>query len=231
MNIQPRGIHIVMLSNSSVMSAISTPFSVKDILNLTDPTVELDPQGLFFRSPDFDKILFDDSCSSTGLGMESTVLQLDKQHGTSPPPSCSSNNSALDLEISSTLTSLPSISSNNSVLLTTPSSINQHHLSLPPVTSLQQLKDYTNIGNGPSPTTLSCSSYANGYHTQPLTSPHVQSLSHLCPPYPICNNEETGFRGDATSCMIQGIQDDSHGDKCEYGLILKCRKSCLVWHT
>lgn len=223
-----------MLSNSSVMSAISTPFSVKDILNLTDPTAELDPHSLFFRSTEFEKMFLDDSCSSNGLGLESAVvLQPSATHGqhhpqaTSSPLSCTPNGtSIMEMEISSTLTTLPSVSAAVSAHSCTPPT-SSPHLNLPPLATLHSSKEFVvSAGGGCSPT-LTCGTYTNAgsgnYSLQPPhTSPHLQSLSHLCPPYPMCGSDDATFGEEAASCMPHHhhhhhqnhtIQEEHNGEK------------------
>uniref|UniRef100_T1IV38 Homeobox domain-containing protein n=1 Tax=Strigamia maritima TaxID=126957 RepID=T1IV38_STRMM len=114
---------LAMLASSASMS---TPFSVKDILNLGDQA-GLDPQTLFWQNQALEKILFEsDSITDDSFGVSDPNLI----------PSRDYNDSF----------------GNNSASMTT---------------------------YGMSTANTSCIN-----SLPPLTSPHVQSLSHLCPPFP-----------------------------------------------
>ncbi|XP_067134868.1 homeobox protein Nkx-2.5-like [Centruroides vittatus] len=108
-----------MLASPTTSGSSSTPFSVKDILNLSDQG-GFDPQAFLLQAQNLEKVLFDET---DGLGLLTS---------TSP---------------------------------TTP------------------FRDFVSQGYS---TTLQCGQLPPPQPptAPPLTSPHVQSLSHLCPPFP-----------------------------------------------
>ncbi|GAB6022546.1 hypothetical protein CHUAL_006652 [Chamberlinius hualienensis] len=160
------------------ISSISTPFSVKDILNLTDPGSDLDTQGLFFRSPEFEKILFEDSFSSNN----GQSMLIDNCHVPVRSPSLTT------LQVPSYISS--DTNCDNVVTFSSSSSSLAHSTSMASSTDDYCVSEDDLIRNDCMSTLSNCGPLLyghqnNGYN---VTSPHVESLSHLCPPYPMCND-------------------------------------------
>nr|CAD7567594.1 unnamed protein product [Timema californicum] len=156
---------------------MSTPFSVKDILNLAEQSdqyismMDHQPSNFFFE---------DCANSNNGVYPFPSDASLNSTEPSYPMPSCDF------------YTHYPPHNNNNNKMLDCYNTSNElvfsyHHADQSPASTAHHQQG-TVVSS--SPDSLNIGPCSAGL--QNMTSPHVQQLSHLCPPYPEhvdCNND------------------------------------------